>query len=171
MAANPALFKKASAAAIRLAATEREVDAARAEYHAIVRRVHLAGSSLREIAQALGLSHQRVQQMVEGAGGTWWRRIWRSRTAKSDLACTFCERKAIEVTRLIAGPDVFICGDCIAQAPNDGPLAWAPAESRSRCGFCRKQAGPGRPLLRAARANICQACLETCRQILIDSAE
>src|SRR5438552_12262204 len=89
---------------------------ARAEYHAIVRRMHLAGASVREIAQALELSHQRVQQMVAGAGGSWWHRVWQSRNARRNLICTFCRRPDHQVAKLIAGPRVFICDACIALA-------------------------------------------------------
>lgn len=37
---------------------------ARDDLHAAVRRLHLNGASLREIAQVLGMSHQRVHQIV-----------------------------------------------------------------------------------------------------------
>ena len=89
---NEPLLNKARFASAKLAEAERQVQTIRTEYHSIVRRMHLAGGSLREIAQALELSHQRVQQMVGGAGGTWWQRVWRSRNARRNLVCTFCER-------------------------------------------------------------------------------
>ena len=76
---------------------------ARADYHTAIRRLHLAGGPLREIAQALSLSHQRVQQIVSGAGGTWWRRAWRRRTIGPDAVCTWCGRPPSEVAKLIAG--------------------------------------------------------------------
>ena len=116
MAIHQELLKKAKAAADRLADMEREVQLARTEYHSIVRRMHLAGASLREIAQALGLSHQRVQQIVQGTGGSWWQRIWRSRNLKGDLICTFCKRSQNQVSKLIAGPKVYICDRCVAMA-------------------------------------------------------
>src|SRR5262245_55495397 len=116
MTLSPELLKTARAAGAALAEAEGRVQSARADYHAIVRRMHLAGGSLREIAESLGLSHQRVQQMVRGAGGSWWQRIWRSRNLKADARCTFCERSHDKVAKLIAGPKVLICDGCVALA-------------------------------------------------------
>ncbi len=110
------LLAKARAEAARLTAAEREVLLTRADYHTAVRRLHLAGASLREVAEALGLSHQRVQQMVGLAGGSWWQRAWAARSRRRDAVCTFCERPPSEVDKLIAGPNVFICDACMALA-------------------------------------------------------
>lgn len=53
----------------RLVAAQHEVDDARTDYHHAIRRLHAGGSSMREIAEALDISHQRVHQIVdEGAG-------------------------------------------------------------------------------------------------------
>jgi hypothetical protein len=49
----------------RLIAAQHQVDDARADYHHAVRRLHAAGSSMREVAEALGISHQRVHQIVD----------------------------------------------------------------------------------------------------------
>jgi hypothetical protein len=178
MTINGRLLKKTKEAGARLASAESEVESARREYHALVRRIHLAGASLREIAQALELSHQRVQQIVDGAGGSWWRRIWRSRNVRGNLTCTFCGRSQDAVARLIAGPKVFICGECVAaaeQALSGGspaavriPLAPAGDNSKTRCSFCSKRRSAGRPVL-TGPASICGECLDVCRQILIDS--
>lgn len=32
----------------------------------------------------------------------------------SYLRCTFCGKKAMEVAKLIAGPNVYICDECVA---------------------------------------------------------
>ncbi|HKI81452.1 MAG TPA: ClpX C4-type zinc finger protein, partial [Pseudodesulfovibrio sp.] len=32
----------------------------------------------------------------------------------SDLCCSFCSKTQVEVQRLIAGPDVYICDECVA---------------------------------------------------------
>jgi hypothetical protein len=163
------LLAAAKVAGERFAAAERETDAARTEYHHAVRRLHLAGASLRDVAQALGISHQRVQQIVKANGGTWWSFIWRGRRVKPHMICSFCGRPSDEVTKLIAGPNVYICDACVATAEQAlrGDTAEASAEgavrmepvasgSKVRCSFCghkprhvatklRKKAGAAGP--------------------------
>lgn len=180
MTINDELLKKAQAAGAKLTEAERQAQLARTEYHAIIRRMHLAGGSLREIAEALGLSHQRVQQMVNGAGGSWWQRVWRSRRVTRDTVCTFCQRPASEVAKLIAGPKVYICDACVALAAKartrgsaraaSGALTLSGEGGRARCSFCRKQRAAERPLLTGPAGNICGECLDVCQQILSDSA-
>jgi hypothetical protein len=116
MTLDSELLEKANAAGSQLAESERKTLLARAEYHTAIRRLHLAGASLREIAQALALSHQRVQQIVNQAGGSWWQRVWRTRSRKRDAVCTYCGNPPSEVAKLIAGPDVFICDRCVTAA-------------------------------------------------------
>jgi hypothetical protein len=77
MAMAQELLDKARAAGAELVEAERRVLTTRSDYHTAVRRLHLAGAPLREIADALSLSHQRVQQIVNVSGGSWWRRAWR----------------------------------------------------------------------------------------------
>lgn len=180
MALNEELLKKARTAGARLAEAERQVDLARAEYNTVVRRMHLAGASLRELAGALDLSHQRVKQIVDEAGGTWWQRIWRTRNVKRDATCTFCDRPPSEVSKLIAGPNVYICDSCVLGAElalsSGGPpkagakLAAAKEGSRAICSFCGKRRASDRPVAVAAASSVCAACLRLCRQILDDRA-
>src|SRR5579859_4307474 len=108
MGVDEELLAAARASQGRVAESERAVDLARAEFRYSVRKLHLAGASLREIGDALNLSHQRVHQLVEEAeGGT---RGWRSFTVRGDrpkrgeLACSFCGKAQKEVRKLIAGP-------------------------------------------------------------------
>jgi hypothetical protein len=178
MTINEQLLQKARAAGARLADAEHQVQLARAEYHATVRRLHLAGGSLREVAQALELSHQRVQQMVDGAGGSWWQRVWRARNIRKNLSCTFCGRHQDRAARLIAGPKVFICDACVVLAEQSlagssaavhDALALAGENARARCSFCGKRRATDRPLLTGPAANICGECLCVCRHILTDS--
>ena len=180
MSISEELQKKARAAEVRLDEAEHALQLARAEYHAIVRRMHLAGSSLREIAQLLHLSHQRVQQMVQEAGGSWWQRIWRTRNQKKDLICTFCKRPQTQLAKLIAGPKVYICDACVAAAEKSmgetrthalqGTLSPAREGSKVRCSFCSKGRAPERQLLTGSAGNICSDCLDICRQIIMDSS-
>jgi hypothetical protein len=174
---NPELLVKARAARADADEADRLALLARTEYHTAIRRLHLAGGSVREVAQALALSHQRVQQIVQGAGGTWWRRMWRTRTVGADAVCTWCGLPPSEVSKLIAGPRVYICDACIAAAERAavgrgaaGPFSRMTRASLRRCAFCRKTAGKDRPILAAATGDICVTCLDTCRQIATGSA-
>ena len=181
MTLHAQLLKKAQHHGAALAEADRQARLARADYHTAVRRLHLGGGSLREIAQALGLSHQRVQQIVDGAGGTWWQRVWRSRTHhKRDAVCTFCDRPPSEVEKLIAGPNVFICDRCVALAENalsgsdanqarSGPLTHV-TTGAGRCSFCGKRRSAERSLVAGPAARVCRECLGVCRQILDDRA-
>ena len=69
MAIDADLLSQARAAEGRLIDAEHAAEVARADFHRAVRRLQLAGGSLREIADALNLSHQRVHQIVAAAGG------------------------------------------------------------------------------------------------------
>jgi len=188
MVLTPELLDRAKAAATRLADAERQALLFRADYHTAVRRLHLAGGSLREIAQALSLSHQRVQQIVNGAGGTWWRRAWRTRRMPADAVCTWCGRPPSEVEKLIAGPNVYICDACVQAAEKTAAVAStppAPARARGageagtrpfarvrstsiaqRCAFCGKRAKGSRSLVTAPAGHVCTDCLRVCREIL-----
>src|SRR5580704_1952809 len=106
---NNDLLAEARQAQERLIDAERDVEVARAEFHRAVRRLHLHGSSLRELAADLGLSHQRVHQIVESAGGSRrWLRGDHGRPDPGLLLCTFCGKGQKQVTKLIAGPSVYI---------------------------------------------------------------
>lgn len=166
MATDPALLQQARTAGANLAEAERQVLLSRAEYHTAIRRLHLAGGSFREIAEALSLSHQRVQQIVSAAGGSWWQ-VWRSRRVKRDAVCTWCERPPSEVAKLIAGPNVFICDACVTAAERQlKSAARAPASGASRsCAFCSRRANKARALAYGS-SSVCSDCLRVCREIL-----
>lgn len=165
-------LKRAKTAGEQLVEAERAALLARAEYNTVVRRMHLAGASLREIAAALGISHQRVQQIVDEAGGSWWR------PRKRDAICTFCERPPSEVKKLLSGPNVFICDACVERA--EGTLAGKPSRGegtlalakggKAQCSFCGKRRSSDRPLVLGPTSNICGECAKTCRHIIEDSS-
>jgi hypothetical protein len=65
MTIDEAALAEARKAQDRLLELQRDAERARVDYHHEIRRLHAAGGSLREIADALGLSHQRVHQIVD----------------------------------------------------------------------------------------------------------
>jgi ClpX C4-type zinc finger len=182
------LLAEARRAEERLIDAERDAEVARAEFHCAIRRLHLHGASLRELAASLGLSHQRVHQIVESAGGS--RRWLRRREGEHPdplLVCTFCGKQQTEVGKLIAGPGVYICDECVglangvvssgatASTPRGEMIAAPAGDQRMRCSFCGKYrhqvAGlaafpaevAGRP---PAVAAVCTECLELCDEII-----
>jgi hypothetical protein len=66
MALEETLLREAGEARDRMLERQRELEHARADYHHAIRRLNAEGGSTREIAEALGLSHQRVHQIVCG---------------------------------------------------------------------------------------------------------
>jgi hypothetical protein len=184
------LLAEARRAQERLIDAERDAEVARAEFHRAVRRLHLHGASLREIAASLGLSHQRVHQIVESAGGS--RRWLRRREGEQPplrLVCTFCGRNQAQVKKLIAGPGVYICNRCTdltRRVISSGETATtavgqvnAVSEQtlRARCSFCGKYRPqvPGMaaipvvvPGKTSAFAGICTECLDLCDEIITE---
>ena len=168
----------------RLIEADHAAEIARAEFHRAVRRLHLSGASLRELAAALHLSHQRVHQIVETAGGGrgWGRRGH----LRPELECSFCGKPQRETKRLVAGPNVHICERCVGIAEEVigtgqaretalGPLEPVPAGAiRLKCSFCGKNRNQisglatsvGNPVGKAGSdATICAECLALCREI------
>ena len=171
MVIDKELLERAQAAGTAMAEAERQATVARGDYHTAIRRMHLAGGSLREIAQTMGLSHQRVQQIVRGAGGSWWTRVWRSRRIGPEAVCTWCGRPPAEVDKLIAGPHVYICDRCLAAAERTArargasPFTHVEARGTAKCSFCRKRASAERPIVMAPTGHVCLDCLRVCREI------
>ncbi len=187
------LLGEARPARERLIGAEHDAEVARGEFHRAVWRLHQRGASLRDIAAALGLSHQRVHQIVEVAGGT--RRWGRGRNPWLDLACTFCGRLQPKVRKLISVPGVYICEACVklaegvlssgsAATTQFGPMLAVPEQDReARCRFCGKrrdqvaglaamsvetsgkEATRVRPKV-SGLAAICSECLWLCDEII-----
>ncbi len=66
MTLDEAVLEEARHVRQRLVDLESQTAHARVDYHHAIKKLHAAGGSLREIAEALELSHQRVHQIVEG---------------------------------------------------------------------------------------------------------
>jgi hypothetical protein len=182
------LLAAARTAGDRFEAAEHEADLARTEYHQAVRRLHLAGASLRDVARTLGISHQRVQQIVQATGGTWWSFIWRGRKVKPDMICSFCGLPSSQVAKLIAGPNVYICDACVGAAEqvlrsntpetsagSSARMEPVPFSRKVRCSFCRQKprqavVGVNLDLRLVCRGDkrVCERCLDICRRILDD---
>jgi hypothetical protein len=172
------LLSAATEAQEHLIEADRKAELARAEFHRAVRRLQLNGGSLREIADELGLSHQRVHQIVEGAGGG---RRWRKRKDDGEArTCSFCGRPQRKARRLVGGPGIFICERCIDLAENvlstqsqaETPLgvlaAISEKKTRERCSFCGKRRAEVSGLASTGEVAICSECLKLCDEIVTE---
>jgi len=132
MTLDEELLAAARKAGTEAAAAQSQADIAKAVYHHGVLRLHRAGGSMREIAEALKISHQRVHQIVEQS----------KRTEK----CWFCSRVAADVGKLMAGPAALICDICVGEAQ---------VGEVGDCSFCSESA----PVHVGESAQICRSCL------------
>jgi hypothetical protein len=141
------LLEAAKRAKTTYEAAEATVRAAKADYHSRIRALDQLGGSSREIAEAVGLSHQRVNQIVNGQG--------------APVSCSFCSGSQHDRKKLIAGPSVYICDECLRSlAP--------PTEGSGLCSFCGKTAEQVTGLHASEDAAICDECVALCFDIMAE---
>ncbi|GAA2755441.1 ClpX C4-type zinc finger protein [Actinopolymorpha rutila] len=104
----------------------------------------------------------------------------RRRLGRAGLRCSFCGRDGLRTDRLIAGPGVFVCRECVDDAARllageepDSPetadrLALVASDSDrevATCGFCGKPGAEVEQLVAGPDTAICAGCVELCGQI------
>lgn len=98
---DPATLSEARDSRDRMLEAQHALESARADYGHAIRRLHAEGGSLREIAESLGLSHQRVHQIVDGEEGG--RRARQDPRGRFDWPFTRFTRRARQVIVLAQG--------------------------------------------------------------------
>lgn len=140
---------------------QREAFEARAELEECVASLHRSGASLREIAEALDLSHQRIHQLLATEPGFLARLLRRPGPPRRAAKCSFCGTAQAEAERLIAGPGVYICQRCLERDTA------VPFSGTTRCSFCGKRGRSGQTAIEASDGvRICERCVGLCREIL-----
>jgi hypothetical protein len=100
--------------------------------------------------------------------------------AAYDLRCSFCNKHQDEVQKLIAGPSVFICDDCVGvcnEILSGNPFDVPPADQRKHpaldalegkgdgqsepdsCSICRTAIDPDLALALPERGVLCEHCV------------
>jgi hypothetical protein len=195
MGLDPELVRQAERAREQLAVARHAAERAKVDYHRAICRLHAAGGSLREIAAALGMSHQRVHQLL-GEAAESSRRRWRRRGQRRSGPvgpCSFCGRPREVCAKLIAGPSVCICDRCVVQATRlaagaavevegqaEAPMRLEASGSPARCSFCGLEARKVRHLVAGGLAvpagkfgdspRICDQCRDLCLEILAETS-
>jgi hypothetical protein len=194
MGLDQELVREAERAKEQLAVAQHAAYRAKVDYHQAIRRLHAAGGSLREIAEALRMSHQRVHQIIDEAAEPT-RRRWRRKPQRLSGPmgpCSFCGRPRDVCAKLIAGPRVFICDRCVMQATRlaagaalddlrvKGSMRLEPPGPQARCSFCNREARKVRHLVTSGLAvpagkfgdlpRICDRCRDLCLEILAETS-
>jgi len=92
------------------------------------------------------------------------------------VTCSFCGATRTD-RGIVAGPNVFICDNCIPECRKELSRAepgketesskWR-REAASRCSFCDRPSTLERVVLGSAGGRICSTCVETCEDIFKD---
>ena len=97
----------------------------------------------------------------------------------SYLECSFCKKKQAEVVKLIAGPAVFVCNECVddcTAALNTGEPSGSITTiigntAEASCSFCGKKSNEVEGIVGVPAAQICSQCITICQEILAKDAQ
>ncbi|HVE91803.1 MAG TPA: ClpX C4-type zinc finger protein [Actinomycetota bacterium] len=95
------------------------------------------------------------------------------------LGCSFCSRHQKDVKKLIAGPGIYICDQCVeltrpvlAGAPvavdERTSIASAPVGFVDSCRFCGKRLKQVKAMAVSGESVICNECIDLCGEILAE---
>jgi ATP-dependent protease Clp ATPase subunit len=91
----------------------------------------------------------------------------------SDVTCAFCNRLLPMSPRVVAGPKIFVCDNCVVNAwaymlrPH-GNNAGAQDDAPQYCSFCGKERQAIACLASHGASRICNECVELCSGILLE---
>jgi hypothetical protein len=181
------LLAEARQAQERLNHLEQAAEAARADLRRAMHRLVSSGARPQDVGAALGLSAHQHHRLAQQAGGS--ARESRSTPSPPGLTCTFCGASQYDVRKLIAGPGVYICNECVELAQgavNSGGVtatrlgqmhAVTDQDAEVRCRFCGKHRDQVTGLAAmlaetgdeaSGPATICEECLSLCIEIIIE---
>jgi kynureninase len=135
-----------------------------------IRRIAAGEEVTRPRGQAGWAVRTGSQDGEPGGGGT----------RSDDLSCSFCGQTRWEVSKIVAGPDAYICDGCVGQAASvlttGGPATIAtatmvrldPHARGQRCSFCGQPLHRVAGLAAAGDARICAECIELCEEIFAE---
>ena len=127
----------------------------------------------RLVLDTTSLSPSDAANLIVGKSG------FRYSKQETQLECSFCNKKQFDVAKLIAGPAVFICNECV----DDCSTALAKREptgritmiiinaAEAKCSFCGRGPTEVSGIVGVPTARICDQCIKICRDILSNDVE
>jgi predicted DNA-binding transcriptional regulator AlpA len=91
------------------AAAEANVDTE----HILLALVRESDGVAWQILDKLGLKKKEVREVALESSRSWVRPKRRSKRVEELMSCSFCSKTQKQVKKLIAGPGVYICNECI----------------------------------------------------------
>jgi Clp amino terminal domain, pathogenicity island component len=144
---DEAILTQARTARDRFLELQHESERAQADFRDAVRRLHAAGGSMREIGEGLGLSHQRVHQIVEefapsGRPEGRWAPVHRARRAVREAFTRFAadarkvvadaQEEAQGLGHGFVGTEHLLLAVLRGEVPGAGALGKTYEEARAR---------------------------------------
>ncbi|HWB56705.1 MAG TPA: Clp protease N-terminal domain-containing protein [Gaiellaceae bacterium] len=127
---DPEGLREARESRDRMLEAQHALERARADYGHAIRRLHAEGGSLREIAESLGLSHQRVHQIVEGGEAKPERKGRRRHfdwpfarfTRRARQVIVLAQEEAVELGHQRVGSEHLLLGLALAEDESTAPV-------------------------------------------------
>jgi hypothetical protein len=172
---DPATLREARESRDRMLEAQHALESARADYGHAIRRLHAEGGSLREIAESLGLSHQRVHQLVEGdEGGRAARKGSRRRfdwpftrfTRRARQVVVLAQQEAEDLGHAPAGTEHVLLGLALAEDAATAPVL---AEAGLTAGAIRERVAALEPSGRSRRRGFTRAAKRALEQSLLEA--
>lgn len=93
-----------------------------------------------------------------------------SRAKRKPLECSFCGKNQNQVAKLIVGPGVHICNDCVKAFERTLTDPDFRSTKNDKCSFCgkRQDEQKNRRIVDAPGACICNECIALCKEILTE---
>ena len=152
--------------------SEQDYDAALASFKATITKLVEAKVSPKRSEVARQLLHvaTAIEETLHNHADTWVKKPGPKPTEASPAACSFCAKREAEVFKLIAGPAVSICDECVSLCNQviageggddllDGADDTGGASEERLCGICMEPRETDELVFLPHAAYMCAGCL------------
>ncbi len=82
------------------------------------------------------------------------------------LSCSFCNKSHKQAQKLIAGPNVYICSECVNDFINPSSSIPETEIFSKKCTFCGKTRVKVDKMIEKKGIKVCNECLDVCVEII-----